>query len=44
LLNRAVHNAIDTLLEAAIATETASFDEPAFRANLSRMLGSAAGQ
>ncbi len=38
LLNRAVHNAIDAVLERALTTETASFDEPAFRENLSRML------
>ena len=39
LLNRSVTDAVDTLLAAAITTETASFDEPAFRANLGRMLG-----
>jgi enoyl-CoA hydratase len=38
LLNHAVHAAIGTLLDTAIATETQSFDEPAFRANLARML------
>ena len=38
LLNRSVTDAVDTLLAAAITTETASFDEPAFRANLAKML------
>ncbi|HET7654469.1 MAG TPA: enoyl-CoA hydratase/isomerase family protein [Acidimicrobiales bacterium] len=37
LLNAAVRRAVDALLETAIATESASFDEPAFRANLERM-------
>jgi enoyl-CoA hydratase len=39
LLNRSVTGAVEALLTTAIATETASFDEPAFRANLGRMLG-----
>jgi enoyl-CoA hydratase len=39
LLNRAIASAVDTALDGAIATETASFDEPAFRSNLARMLG-----
>jgi enoyl-CoA hydratase len=38
LLNSAVHAAIGGLLDSAIATETQSFDEPAFQANLARML------
>jgi enoyl-CoA hydratase len=38
LLNSAVHAAIGGLLDSAIATETQSFDEPAFRTNLARML------
>jgi enoyl-CoA hydratase len=38
LLNAAVQSAIGNLLDSAIATETHSFDEPAFRANLARML------
>ena len=38
LLNRALHRAIDAWLEGALARETESFDEPAFRANLERML------
>ncbi len=38
LLNNAVQVAVTTLLDSAIATETQSFDEPAFQANLSRML------
>ena len=38
LLNRAMQQAVEVLLPTAITTETASFDEPAFRANLSRML------
>ena len=44
LLNHAVRNAVDTLLDAAITTETASFDEPAFRENLSQMLQPKAGR
>jgi enoyl-CoA hydratase len=38
LLNRALHAAIGEQLDAALAAESASFDEPAFRANLQRML------
>lgn len=38
LLNDTVRSAVEGLLAAALATETASFDEPAFRANLARML------
>jgi enoyl-CoA hydratase len=38
LLNHALRSAIDSLLDTAISTETASFEEAAFRANLSRML------
>jgi enoyl-CoA hydratase len=38
LLNQAVRNAVDSLLPGALATESASFDEPAFRANLEKML------
>ena len=38
LLNQAVRHAVESLLTDALATETASFDEPAFRANLARML------
>jgi enoyl-CoA hydratase len=38
LLNNAVRAAVESCLAGAIATETASFDEPAFRANLARML------
>jgi enoyl-CoA hydratase/carnithine racemase len=38
LLNAALHRAVETLLDPAIATETESFDEPAFQANLARML------
>jgi len=37
LLNQAVRHAVESLLTDALATETASFDEPAFRANLERM-------
>jgi enoyl-CoA hydratase len=39
LLNQSLKSAVEALLTTAIATETASFDEPAFRANLGRMLG-----
>ena len=38
LLNSALDAAVRTLLGSAIATETQSFDEPAFQANLARML------
>jgi enoyl-CoA hydratase len=37
LMNDAVQRTLDAILEQAIVTETASFDEPAFQANLSRM-------
>ena len=37
LLNRALHRAVDTLLDDALTAETASFHEPAFQANLARM-------
>ncbi len=38
LLNRAVRTAVESVLADAVAAETASFDEPAFRANLAGML------
>jgi enoyl-CoA hydratase len=38
LLNQGVHAAVDSMLARAVATETASFDEPAFQSNLARML------
>lgn len=38
LLNRAITMAVDTSLADAIASESASFDESAFRDNLARML------
>ncbi len=38
LLNRALSRAVDAWLGDALARETESFDEPAFRANLERML------
>lgn len=38
LLNDALHRAVATLLDGAIAAETASFDEPKFQENLARML------
>ena len=38
LLNRALHAAVGELLPDAVSTETASFDEPAFHANLASML------
>ncbi len=38
LLNDAVGRVVESILTRAIATETQSFDEPAFRANLERML------
>jgi enoyl-CoA hydratase len=38
VLNDALRRAVATVLEGAIATETQSFDEPAFQANLARML------
>ena len=37
VLNDALRRAVDTVLEAAMAAETASFDEPAFQANLAAM-------
>lgn len=37
LLNAALRASVTSLLDEAVATETASFDEPAFRANLARM-------
>jgi hypothetical protein len=37
-LNAAVRSAVDSLLQGALAAEFKSFDEPAFRANLQRML------
>ena len=38
LLNQAVRKAVDSLLPGALATESASFDDPEFRANLEKML------
>jgi enoyl-CoA hydratase len=38
LLNSAMHAAIESLLGRAVETETASFDEPAFRTNLAGLL------
>ncbi len=38
LLNRAVRAAVESVLQEAVDAETASFDEPAFRANLAGML------
>jgi enoyl-CoA hydratase len=38
VLNRAVRDAVESVLAQALAAETESFDEPAFRANLTRML------
>jgi len=38
LLNDTVRAAIERLLAGALASETASFDEPAFRANLARII------
>jgi len=38
LLNTALRTLVDAALPTAIATERASFDEPAFRSNLARML------
>jgi enoyl-CoA hydratase len=38
LLNRALSRAVDSWLDGALARETESFEEPAFRANLERML------
>lgn len=42
LLNDAVGRVVESILARAIATETESFDEPAFRTNLERMLRKAA--
>ena len=44
LLNRAVQDAVDNLLDRALASETASFDEPAFQKNLSGMLEGRGGR
>jgi enoyl-CoA hydratase len=38
LLNRALRGAVDSMLRDALAGESDSFDEPAFQANLARML------
>lgn len=38
LLNRALQGAVESMLDRALAAETASFDEPAFQANLSKLL------
>ena len=38
LLNAGVRRAVESLLAAGLAGETASFDEPAFQGNLARML------
>ncbi len=38
LLNAAVRASVDSLLPSAVEAESQSFDEPAFRANLQRML------
>lgn len=38
LLNTALRGAVDTSLSGALEAESASFDEPAFQANLARML------
>ena len=38
MLNTALRGAVDTSLSRALEAETASFDEPAFQANLARML------
>lgn len=38
LLNHALRASVDAVLARALDVETASFDEPAFRANLARML------
>lgn len=37
LLNQGLRSAVTALLQGALATETASFDEPAFQQNLARM-------
>jgi enoyl-CoA hydratase len=41
LLNTSLRGVVDAALPTAMATETASFDEPAFQANLARMLARA---
>ena len=38
LLNTSLRGVVDSALPTAMATETASFDEPAFQSNLARML------
>jgi enoyl-CoA hydratase len=38
VLNAALHRSVATVLDGAIAAETASFDEPAFQANLASFL------
>jgi len=38
LLNKALHASVETRLAGALVAESASFDEPAFQANLGRML------
>ena len=38
LLNASLRGAVDAMLSDAVAAESASFDEPAFQANLDRML------
>jgi enoyl-CoA hydratase len=38
VLNDALRRAVGTVLDGALAAETASFDEPAFQGNLARML------
>jgi enoyl-CoA hydratase len=43
LLNTALRALVDAALPTALVTETASFDEPAFQANLARLLARRAG-
>jgi enoyl-CoA hydratase len=43
LLNKAVRASVESWLAGALAAESASFDEPAFQANLERMLRRASG-
>ena len=43
LLNQALRASVESWLAGAIAAESASFDEPAFQGNLTRMLGRAPG-
>jgi enoyl-CoA hydratase len=38
LLNTSLRGMVDAALPTAMASESASFDEPAFQANLARML------